>query len=121
MLGATGFLLDGYPREESQASSFESDVRRGTCCISYVLDDAEMLRRMRGRAETSGRSDDNNEATMAERINVFRKHAQPVLNYFKGKGKLIQVCLFIYVEFFYYYTRAECDEEGVCKASPELI
>jgi len=90
MLGATGFLLDGFPREESQASSFESDVRRGTCCISYVLDDAEMLRRMRGRAETSGRSDDN-EDTMAERLNTFRKHAQPVVNYFKGKEKLIQV------------------------------
>ena len=90
MVGSTGFLLDGYPREESQAVAFESQIRRGTCCLSYVLDDEEMLRRMRRRAESSGRSDDN-ENTMIERLKTFHKHAQPVVNYFKTKEKLIQV------------------------------
>ena len=88
-MGATGFLLDGYPREENQAVAFETEIRRGTCCISYVLDDEEMLKRMRHRAETSGRSDDN-EVTMRERLKTFHSHAQPVVNYFKSKEKLIQ-------------------------------
>ena len=92
MMGASGFLLDGYPREEAQALAFESDIRRGTCCISYVLDDEEMVKRMMRRAETSGRSDDN-EVTMRERLKTFHKHAQPVVNYFKTKEKLIQVQL----------------------------
>ena len=83
-------MLDGYPREEAQAVAFETEIRPGTCCISYNIDDDEMLRRMLHRAETSGRSDDN-ESTMKERLKTFHKHAEPVVNYFKAKEKLIQV------------------------------
>ena len=70
--------------------AFETEIRPGTCCISYNIDDDEMLRRMLHRAETSGRSDDN-ESTMKERLKTFHKHAEPVVNYFKAKEKLIQV------------------------------
>ena len=46
--------------------------------------------RMRKRALTSGRADDN-EYTMRERLKTFHKHAEPVVEYFKVRQKLIEV------------------------------
>ena len=45
---------------------------------------------MRKRALSSGRTDDN-EFTMRERLKTFHKHAQPVVDYFKRRNKLIEV------------------------------
>ena len=88
--GSRGFLIDGYPREEKQGVAFEESVCPANVCLSFKASDETMLKRMRKRGETSGRSDDN-EFTMRERLKTFRKHSNPVVNSFRNAGKLIEV------------------------------
>ena len=49
-----------------------------------------MLSRVLGRGKTSGRIDDN-EATFRKRFQRFTEDSIPVLDYFRGKGKMIEV------------------------------
>ena len=88
--GNRGFLIDGYPRELQQGIAFEEFVCPARLCLYFKAGDETMLKRMRKRAETSGRDDDN-EATMRERLKTFRRHADPVLDLFRNAGKLIEI------------------------------
>ena len=79
---------------------FESEIHQCRLCVSYGVSDDTMLTRMRGRAETSGRADDNEE-TMRERIKTFHNHAVPVLKWVSQLFKLlnvIKVFLSVYFE-----------------------
>ena len=59
--GTRGFLIDGYPREREQGIRFESEIHACHACVYFNANDDAMLKRMRKRAETSGRADDNEE------------------------------------------------------------
>lgn len=49
-----------------------------------------MTQRLLGRGLTSGRSDDN-EATIKKRLDTFKKHTVPVVDFYQKKNKLVQV------------------------------
>lgn len=84
---ATGFLIDGYPREVNQAIEFEAKVAPASVILYFHCSDKEMTDRLLNRGKTSGRADDN-EATIKKRLDTFHAHTQPILDHYKPKGKL---------------------------------
>ena len=109
-----GYLLDGFPRTVSQAEALDGfseidsvvniDVplhklmrritgRRvcGKCGESYhidYLDGSTSCRKCDG--ELIQRADDNEE-TVGKRLEVYEKQTAPLTDYYKSKGKLIDV------------------------------
>ena len=66
-----GFLLDGFPRNTAQAELLEAHLAAQDTPLDAVLflevPEAELLRRLKGRAEQEGRSDDTEE-TIRRRV-----------------------------------------------------
>lgn len=93
-VGATsagGFIFDGFPRTVLQAqaldallSQYNTDI---TVMIALVVDDEELVRRLLKRGETSGRPDDQNEATARRRVSVYNSETMPVADYYAQQGK----------------------------------
>ncbi|MCB0722550.1 MAG: adenylate kinase [Ignavibacteriae bacterium] len=86
----TGFILDGFPRTLEQAKAldkiFENKGFDDTKVISLTADESEIIRRMTGR----GRSDDTEEA-IKNRLDVYNNSTAPVLNYYNGKGNVLDI------------------------------
>jgi len=87
---SNGFLIDGYPREVDQGIQFEKTICAAKMVLYFDLSDAEMTRRLLNRGKTSGRVDDNEE-TIAKRLETFHAATEPVTIYYDRKGKLASV------------------------------
>ena len=83
-----GILVDGFPREVPQVAEFEAQFGR-SCDVLLFLETSEAvnMQRLLSRAETSGRSDDN-EAAIAQRLAVYRDKTSPVVAAFTGRNLL---------------------------------
>ena len=91
---AKGFVLDGFPRTLAQAEALDAMLDRLAtpldCCLALTVDTAEVVQRLLARAEIEGRSDDNEEA-IRERMKVYDNQTAPLLDYYRGKGLLVEV------------------------------
>ena len=89
-----GFLLDGYPRTPAQVQTLDAFLQgRGEsldAVISLVADEDEVVARLLKRAETDGRTDDN-EATIRVRQQVYADQTAPLLDLFRERGLLVEV------------------------------
>ncbi|XP_052787878.1 adenylate kinase isoenzyme 5-like isoform X6 [Mya arenaria] len=85
-----GFLIDGYPREMEQGTRFEKEVTPCKFALYFHVSDETMTKRLLGRAETSGRVDDNEE-TIKKRLKTFHDITTPVIDYYEKQGKLKKV------------------------------
>ena len=83
-----GFLIDGYPREAGQAVEFEEQICKCSFLLFFDVPDDVMKSRLLERGKTSGRADDNEE-TIAKRLDTFHKHTQPILDHYGDKVKKI--------------------------------
>jgi len=91
--GQMNFLLDGFPRSldnmEGWYDIFGRDAELPTMlyfeCPYDVLE-----KRMLGRAKYSGRSDDTIES-MKLRFDTFKAQTLPTLEFFRSKGKVVEV------------------------------
>ena len=85
-----GFLLDGYPRTIHQAESLGDILREAgwvlDCVVSLEVSEDELTQRMMGR----GRVDDNEEV-IRTRLRVYRAETEPLIQYFRERGKLIEI------------------------------
>lgn len=87
------FVVDGYPRSVEQLLGWETTLSTKVnfmCCLSLEVGREEMKRRLLGRAETSGRLDDNEE-TIEKRFVTFNQETGPMLDYFEERGLLRKV------------------------------
>lgn len=113
---AEGFILDGFPRTESQLKTFvDQKITDIDVVVSLEVPYEELLSRVIGRrtckkcgyiyntswnlgyeecpkcgGEWGIRSDDNEE-TYKNRYNVYLKETLPILDYFKKEGKVVTV------------------------------
>lgn len=91
---AEGFLLDGYPRNLSQVAAFDEITSRLDVKLDVVLeltaDTEELTSRLVQRAETDGRTDDN-EDVIRHRLEVFEKETAPMIDEYRKRGLLQQV------------------------------
>ncbi len=88
--GRAGFLFDGFPRTVEQTIALEKMLNeRGMKIDSMLLldvDHEELVKRLIGRAELSGRPDDKDPAVIENRIDVYREKTEPIINYCREKG-----------------------------------
>jgi len=81
---AKGYLIDGYPREIEQGVDFEAMIAPCSKIIYFFCADETMMKRLLGRALSSGRVDDNEE-TIKKRLDTFHKVSEPVMQKYSEK------------------------------------
>lgn len=85
-----GFILDGFPRSLAQAKALDELLqqldRPLDCVVHMHVDDEEIIKRLLGR----GRADDTAE-TIRNRLNVFRRQTQPLVDHYRELGLLATV------------------------------
>jgi adenylate kinase len=88
--GIAGFLFDGFPRTVAQTVSLEKMLNDRGMKIDQMLvldvDHDELVKRLIGRAELSGRPDDKDPAVIENRIDVYKEKTEPIINYCDKKG-----------------------------------
>jgi len=88
-----GAVFDGFPRTIPQAQALDRMLAERGKKIDLVLelkvDDAVLLSRVEARIKAGGalRADDTPE-TLAHRLGVYYKNTAPLLEYYRGQGKL---------------------------------
>lgn len=86
-----GFLLDGYPRTVPQAEELDrvlaERAAKLTAVLSFEVPEEELHRRIAGRAEEEGRSDDS-DAVLRNRLEEYRSKTAPLEGYYSGQGLL---------------------------------
>jgi adenylate kinase len=83
----SGFILDGFPRTLAQAKRESFPVDK----VIYVrLTDEEGIKRITSRAAIENRADDTPEA-VAKRLQIYHQSTEPILDYYRQQGKLIEV------------------------------
>ncbi|KAG5840881.1 adenylate kinase 5, like [Anguilla anguilla] len=86
-----GFLIDGYPRNITQGTEFVNEVAKPTILLYIDVKSDTMIKRLLNRGKTSGRVDDNLE-TIKNRVDLFYKATEPILDYYEDKGIVRKVC-----------------------------
>lgn len=90
-LDATGFIFDGFPRTEAQAKELDDMLNAKSepivAMLSLEVPDEELVKRLLDRGKTSGRVDDQDEATARKRIAVYGRDTSPLKDYYKAQGK----------------------------------
>lgn len=90
----SGFVFDGFPRTLNQAEMLDNMLICNEMPVNIVIsvdvDEDELLKRLLGRAEDSGRSDDNEEVIW-KRIDVYKTQSFPLIAYYSKQEKLVKV------------------------------
>lgn len=88
---AKGFLFDGFPRTEAQATALDQLLSSKQTSISVVIaldvTEEELVKRLLNRGKTSGRSDDSDEAVIRKRFAVYLAETSPVAAHYQKAGK----------------------------------
>jgi adenylate kinase len=88
---APGFIFDGFPRTEAQATALDNLLASRGTEVSHVLvldvPDEILRERLRNRALTSGRTDDANPDVIENRIQVYKDETYPLRDYYLKQGK----------------------------------
>ena len=92
---ARGFLFDGFPRTAAQAEALDKLLELKEAPIAAMLalevSEDELIKRLLKRGETSGRSDDTNEAVIRARITEYHNKTAGVADYYKKFDKVVMV------------------------------
>ena len=94
-LDAKGFIFDGFPRTEAQAVALDKMLNDTghpiTNMIALEVNEDELTKRLLLRGETSGRADDQDEATIRNRFKVYNDETLPLKDYYEAQGKYIGI------------------------------
>jgi UMP-CMP kinase family protein len=84
-------LLDGFPRNQDNINEWNKQMKNVADVVAVVyfeVPDDVMKQRLLGRNE--GRADDNEE-TIAKRLETFNAETKPVIDTYEKEGKLIKI------------------------------
>ena len=88
--GVAVFLFDGFPRTVAQTESLEKMLNERGMKINLMLaldvEHDELVKRLVGRAELSGRPDDKDPDVIENRISVYREKTEPIISYCDDRG-----------------------------------
>ncbi|AFK20192.2 adenylate kinase [Haloferax mediterranei ATCC 33500] len=113
---ADGYVLDGYPRNLSQAE-YLSEIADLDAVLSLEVAESELVERLTGRRvcsecgtnfhvkfnqpEEAGvcdecggeliQRDDDTEETVRERLSVFEENTEPVIEHYRDEGVLVEI------------------------------
>ena len=89
-----GAVLDGFPRTAAQAELVDQVLaergQRLNCVVLLDVDEQELLRRIRDRAQVEGRSDDA-EAAVRRRLAVYQRDTAPLVAHYAPFGNVHRV------------------------------
>lgn len=90
-----GFIFDGFPRTNAQATALDEFLTSLDTQISVMLaldvEEEELRERLKKRAEVSGRPDDANPEVIQNRINVYKSETAPVKAFYEAQDKFISI------------------------------
>ncbi len=94
-LDANGFIFDGFPRTVNQAEALDKMLERHGLAISGMValevPEDELKVRIKERAKTSGRIDDQDDEKINNRIQVYNRETSPVADYYRNQGKFTAI------------------------------
>jgi adenylate kinase len=112
LANADGYVLDGYPRNLSQAE-YLSEITDLDVAIFLDVSQEELVRRLTGRRvdpetgdnyhvefnmpddeevrERLVQRDDDTEDTVRERLRVYHENTEPVVEHYREEGQLVEV------------------------------
>lgn len=90
-LDSNGFIFDGFPRTVNQAEALDEMLASHGLSISGMValevPEDELKTRIKERAKTSGRIDDQDDAKIDNRIAVYNRETAPVAGYYQSQNK----------------------------------
>jgi len=92
---AGGFIFDGFPRTIPQAEALDDLLSKNntsiTCMLALNVPETELVQRLLKRGIDSGRSDDQDEKIIANRIREYNTKTAIVANYYDNQEKFFEV------------------------------
>jgi adenylate kinase len=89
-----GAILDGFPRTPAQAAALDAllaEVGGRVLVVPYVMvSSEELMARLMKRAAIEGRTDDT-EDTIRTRMRVYEEQTEPLLDYYRQRGLLVEL------------------------------
>ena len=91
---AAGFLLDGYPRTIDQVEELDDILdetnKKLDVVVQLTADSEELLRRLSGRAQEQGRSDDTPDV-IKRRLDVYEDQTAPLIDIYASRSLVAKV------------------------------
>jgi adenylate kinase len=89
-----GFVLDGFPRNVSQAEALAEllaePARSLEAVVLLEVPHDELVDRLTRRAAEQGRTDDDPD-TVDRRLAVYAEETEPLIGYYQGEGLLVPI------------------------------
>jgi adenylate kinase len=80
-----GYIIDGFPRTLNQVENFKNGIDK----VFYIkISDREALWRISGR---EAEREDETLMAIRKRIDLFHKFTEPVVEYYRHKGILVEI------------------------------
>tara|TARA_B100001287_G_scaffold269986_1_gene268109 strand:- start:14608 stop:15180 length:573 start_codon:yes stop_codon:yes gene_type:complete len=90
-----GFIFDGFPRTKDQAIALDDFLNLNGTEVSKMIalnvPENELIKRLLDRGKASGRTDDQDENIIANRIKVYEKNTAILAEFYKKQNKLAEV------------------------------
>jgi len=92
---AKGAVFDGFPRTIAQAEALDAMLagrkKQIDLVIELKVDEAILLGRVEQRIKSGQSRADDTPETVKQRLAVYRRDTAPLLDFYKGQGKLLTV------------------------------